>query len=220
MFEDIFYRKKLDIDRLTPFGFAAKEGRWVYDTVILDGAFTLQVSVLENGNVDTELTETATGELYILYKTDASGTFVGEVRAAIEAVLRKVAEECFVSAVFQSEQTLEIIDCVRNTYGDEPEFLWEKSPDNAVWRRKDSGKWYGIIMTIPKRKLGLPSDEAAEILDLRLEQEKMPQTVDHERFFPGWHMNKKSWYTIILDHSVPTEEICSRIDASYRLAKK
>ena len=37
---------------------------------------------------------------------------------------------------------------------------------------------------------------------------------------PGWHMNKKHWYTICLNGSVPICEILSRIDASYQLAKK
>ena len=37
---------------------------------------------------------------------------------------------------------------------------------------------------------------------------------------PGYHMNKKHWYTILLDDSVPLEEICRRIDRSYLLAVK
>ena len=37
---------------------------------------------------------------------------------------------------------------------------------------------------------------------------------------PGWHMNKKTWYTVILDGSVSTADICRRIDDSYALAKK
>ena len=32
-------------------------------------------------------------------------------------------------------------------------------------------------------------------------------------------MNKKHWYTVILDGSVPFEEICRRIDESYGSAK-
>ena len=31
-----------------------------------------------------------------------------------------------------------IIKYVRESYGDELEFLWKKFPDNAVWRRKDN----------------------------------------------------------------------------------
>ena len=38
--------------------------------------------------------------------------------------------------------------------------------------------------------------------------------------FPGYHMNKKHWYTIILDNSISTSEICRRIDDSYLLAHK
>ncbi|MBQ8295198.1 MAG: MmcQ/YjbR family DNA-binding protein, partial [Clostridia bacterium] len=45
-------------------------------------------------------------------------------------------------------------------------------------------------------------------------------TVDNQRFFMGYHMNKKHWYTLLLDGSIPTEEICRRIDESYLLAKK
>lgn len=220
MFEDIFHRRKLNINKLLNYGFKSKEIYWIYDTTIMNGAFTLHISVLENGDVNTDLIEKETNEPYILYKTNASGTFVGEVRTEIEKVLRKIADECYDFSVFKTEQTLKIIDYVRSTYGDELEFLWTKFPDNAVWRRKDNNKWYGAILTVSRNKLGLPSNEVVEIIDLRLEKEQMPKTVDYERYFPGWHMNKKSWYTIILDNSVSTDEICYRIDKSYKLANK
>ncbi len=220
MFEEIFSRKKLNIDKLSRYGFEEKEGCWIYHTAIMNGGFKLHISVEKNGNVSTDLIENETNEPYILYKTNASGTFVGEIRAEIENVLKKIADECFEFSVFKTEQALKIIDYVQNTYGDELEFLWTKFPDNAVWRRKDNNKWYGAILTVSRNKLGLFSNEVAEIIDLRLEQEKMQETVDNKNYFPGWHMNKKSWYTIILDNSVSTEEICCRIDESYKLAKK
>lgn len=220
MFEDIFRRRKLNIHKLLCYGFEPKESCWVYETDIMNRMFTLHISVLANGNVDTDLLENEMNEPYILYKTDATGAFVGEVRTEIGKVLSKIAEECYELSVFKTEQALEIIDYVRDTYGDELEFLWEKLSDNAVWRRKDSGKWYGLILTISRKKLGLSSDEMVEIIDLRLQKEQMAQTIDHKCYFPGWHMNKKSWYTIVLDHSVPTREICKRIDESYKLARK
>lgn len=220
MFEDIFRRRKLNKDKLKRYGFEPKESCWIYAAEIMGDDFNLHVSVYENGDVVTDLIENETNEPYILYKTDASGSFVGEIRTEIENVLRKIADECFDISVFKSEQTLKIIDYVRDTYGDELEFLWPKFPDNAIWRRKDNKKWYGIIMTVSKNKLGLASNEAVEIIDLRLEKEQMSKTVDNERYFPGWHMNKKSWYTVVLDNSVSTEEICCRIDESYKLAKR
>lgn len=220
MFEDIFRRRKVNIDKLMRYGFEPKEGCWMYAAAIMNGTFTLYVSVRKDGAVGTDLVENETNEPYILYKTNASGSFVGEVRAEIEKILKKIAEECFEFAVFKAEQSLKVIDYVKDTYGDELEFLWTRFPDNAVWRRKDSRKWYGAVLTVQRNKLGLSSNETAEIIDLRLEQEQIPKTVDNKRYFPGWHMNKSSWYTMILDHSVPTEEICRRIDASYKLAQK
>lgn len=34
--------------------------------------------------------------------------------------------------MFRAEQALKMIDYVRETYGDELEFLWTKFPDNSV----------------------------------------------------------------------------------------
>ena len=122
--------------------------------------------------------------------------------------------------VFQSAQAQAIIRYVADEYGDELEFLWQKFDDNAIWRRRDTGKWYGLLAVVSRQKLGQQADERVEIIDLRLDPAELAMTVDHQRYFPGWHMNKKHWYTIILDGSVSTAEICRRIDESYRLARK
>lgn len=37
---------------------------------------------------------------------------------------------------------------------------------------------------------------------------------------PGYHMNKKHWNTVILNGTIPYEEICSMIDDSYALVVK
>ena len=37
---------------------------------------------------------------------------------------------------------------------------------------------------------------------------------------PGYHMNKRHWFTIRLDGSVPDDEIFNRINDSYKLALK
>lgn len=121
--------------------------------------------------------------------------------------------------VFKAEQSVALIAYVREKYGDELEYLWDKFPDNAVWRRKDNEKWYGALLTVSRRKLGIPSDEIVEIIDLRIALEEMDNLIDNACFFPGWHMNKKHWYTIILDGTVSTDEICRRVDKSYLLAK-
>lgn len=218
MFEELFVRRTLNIEKALLFGFVKAGNNYNYKTEILDGVFSLQITISSVGSVDTNLVEKNTGEEYILYKTKSVGSFVGEVRQAIEAVLMQVAENCYDVEVFESPQSKEVISYVRRKYGDELEFLWKKFPDNAVWRRKDNAKWYGAILTVAKNKLGLNSNEEVEIIDLRIQPEKMEELLLNDNYYPGWHMNKKSWYTIILDGSVATEDICKRIDESYQLA--
>lgn len=49
---------------------------------------------------------------------------------------------------------------------------------------------------------------------------QLEETIDNKRYFSGYHMNKKNWYTICLDGSIDNDEIFKRIDISYELAKK
>ena len=220
MFDELFRRKTVDIHKAILFGFVQNNSNYIYETDILDGSFLLQIFITPDGNIDTKLTEKATDDEYVLYKTNAAGSFVGEVRKAIETILTQVADKCYNTEFFKSTQAKEIICYVREKYGDELEFLWEKFPDNAIWRRKDNKKWYGALLTVKASKLALVGDTMIEILDLCIKTEDIETTVDNQRFFMGYHMNKKHWYTLLLDGSIPTEEICRRIDESYLLAKK
>lgn len=219
MFEDIFLRKKAVPERLKSYGFQKIRSGYRYSTNILDNAFTLKITIGKGIVPDTKLTEIAVGEEYVLYKTDAVGTFVGEVRTAVTNILQDIADRCYETAVFKAEQSVALIAYVREKYGDELEYLWDKFSDNAVWRRNDNKKWYGALLSVSRRKLGIPFDEIVEIIDLRTTPEEIENIIDNTRFFPGWHMNKKHWYTIILDGTVSVDEICRRVDESYLPAK-
>ena len=217
----VFRRKKVNLSKLADFGFVRKDGSYHYRKVLAESDFLLNVQITEEGNILTSIIDPYTDEPYTLHLAESTvGSFVGKIKRQYEETLTEIAAKCFDPDVFKSEQAQKLIVYIRAKYGDELEFLWEKFPDNAIWRRKDNQKWYGALLTVSRRKLGLPSDEPAEILDLRLSPDKMHSLIDNSRYFPGWHMNKKSWYTVILDGSVPTEEIYRRIDVSYLLASE
>ena len=221
MFENIFANKKINFDKLSSYGFTKDSDGFKYAAFIMGGQFELCVSVSESGTVSTKMKDCETNEDYSLYKVSSPvGGFIEEVRTACEDVLSDIAKKCCEDDVFHFAGTHAVIEYVRQKYGDELEFLWDKFPDNAIWRRKDNKKWYGLVITISKRKLGLDSDDIVEAINLKLPPEEIVKSVDNIRYFPGWHMNKKSWCTIILDGSVPASEIFDRIDVSYSLARK
>ena len=94
--------------------------------------------------------------------------------------------------IFRSEETLRTIRHIRASWGCEPEFLWEKFPDYAVFRRQDNAKWYAVILTVQAGKLGLADEGRTEILDIRADAETMARALDFEHYFPGYHMNKRT----------------------------
>lgn len=217
----IFKHLSPDFSKLENYGFKRQNGAYVYKTEILQGQFNFTVKVTESGEVETDLKDTATGEPYVLYLIDgAGGSFVGSVRVECESVLSDIAEKCFKRDIFKGETAHGVIDYVKNKYGDDLEYLWEKTPDCAIWRRKDNRKWYAAIITVSKRKLGLNDDTPVHIIDLRIKPEEIAELLDNKKYFAGYHMNKKHWFTICLDGSVPLEEIFKWIDQSYELAKK
>lgn len=217
--QQIFSDRRADPEKLKTYGFRETDGAYLYEQPLLSGAFTLRVRVRADG-VDACLIDAATDEPYTLFLVeDAQGSFIGEVRAAYCDALSAVAEACFAKTVFQSGYSESVIEYARNTYGDELEFLWEKSPKNAILRRKDNRKWYAALLTISKSKLGAFPDEEIEVLDLRAAPEAIPDMVDGKRVFAGYHMNKKHWITLPLDGTLPAEEICAMLGTSYALAK-
>lgn len=122
------------------------------------------------------------------------------------------------SDVFLSAGAQQVIAYAREKYQDELQFLWQRFPKNAILRRKDNAKWYAALLVLDKRKLGLDEDGVVDIIDLRGDPGAIRALVDGERYFPGFHMNKKHWYTMCLDGSVPVKDVLARIDESYSLA--
>lgn len=213
--------KKANFEKLLSFGFLKSGKDYVYNINLLEGQFELNVRVSEKGVLTTKVVDLSTGELYTLHLIEGvSGAFVGKIKEEYDAILQEIYEKCFEKDVFKSEYTKKVIEFARREYGDELEFLWEKFTDNAVLRRKDTSKWYAAILTVARDRLGLEGNDKVEVIDLRMPPEELAKLVDNVKYFPGYHMNKKHWLTIILDGSVPLDEIFERISVSYALADK
>ncbi len=109
-----------------------------------------------------------------------------------------------------------LFDYVRSAYGVSPEYLWEGFPDIAVLRRSDNRKWFAVIMTVPRSKLHLEGDEPTDIVNVRAPDPVVTDLLaDQKGYCRAYHMNKRLWLSVLLDGTVPFEEICACVDASY-----
>lgn len=66
----------------------------------------------------------------------------------------------------------------------------------------------------------MESDGIEEIIDLRMNPVEAESILSRKHYYAGWHMNKKSWYTLVLNGSITDEELKERMKESYKLAEK
>ena len=110
----------------------------------------------------------------------------------------------------------EILQFVKNTYNTIPEYPWQRSPESAVLRHRN-GKWYGLIMPVPREKLGLPEDGISDVLNVKCDPLMLGSVLLQKGFFPAYHMNKENWISILLDGTVPAERVIAALQMSYGL---
>ena len=212
--------KKIDFKKLEEFGFELIDNSYYYQTLLLKNQFKMSVKISLDNSIFTEIIDTETNEAYVLHLLEIKRSGYSEkVYKAYSEILAKIQKECFEDEIFKANYTKEIVAYIKNKYRDELEFLWEKSPKNAVVRRKSSKKWYAVILTVSKRKLNLDSDEIIEVINIHNSPEEIEKLIDYKKYFPAYHMNKKHWCTICLDGTVQLKEIYKLIDISYELAK-
>ena len=78
----------------------------------------------------------------------------------------------------------EIFEYVQKQYGTMPEYLWSKLSDSAVLRHKN-GKWYAVIMTVEKSKLGLEGNDLVDIMDVKCDPEMTSMIIQTYGFLPA-----------------------------------
>ena len=218
--KDFIKNKKINFKKLKEFGFELIDNSYYYHTSLLKNQFKMSVKINLDNSIFTEIIDTETNEPYVLHLLEIKRSGYSEkIYKAYSEILEKIKKVCFEDEIFKANYTKEIVAYVKNKYGNELEFLWEKSPKNAVVRRKSSNKWYAVILTIPKRKIGLESDEVIEVINLHNIPKEIEKLIDYKRYFPAYHMNKKHWCTICLDGTIELKEIYKKIDISYELAK-
>ena len=108
-----------------------------------------------------------------------------------------------------------IVRQAQERYGTEPEHLWAKYPDYMVLRHSASKKWYAALMNVPVQRLGLPGDNSVDVLDVKCDPRMIGSLLSEKGFLPAYHMSKSNWISILLDESVPDEQIFSLLELSY-----
>ena len=112
----------------------------------------------------------------------------------------------------------DVIEYIRKSYECDIEYPWMRYPEYGVFRHKDNQKWYALMMDVPRSKLGLSGNDVVDVLNLKLADFLTRDfLIQRDGFFPGYHISRGNWITVLLDGTVELEEICHLIDVSYKV---
>ncbi|KAA6205269.1 MAG: MmcQ/YjbR family DNA-binding protein [Candidatus Tokpelaia sp.] len=108
----------------------------------------------------------------------------------------------------------------KDKYQTRPEQPWpQRYPDWLVLRHRANGKWYAVLMNIPRHKAGLKGEGKIDILNLKVDAGLKMLLAGTKGILPAYHMNKEHWLSLVLDGSVADKDIIHLLDKSYSLTR-
>lgn len=217
--EKIFVRAVADFGKLAGYGFVHSASGLVYEKEFMHGDFKAVVVVDDAGKVSGEVYETDSDDIYFPLRVESMETgFVGEVRSAYERILLDIRAHCFNMNCFVYSQANRLTREIFVRYGDSPEFPWDKFNRHGVFRDPDSRKWYALILSIDRSRLDKKLSGGVEVVNIKADADKIPELLKLDGFYPAYHMNKKSWISIVLDGTVSDEVLLALVAESHAFA--
>ena len=217
MFE-IFKSYQFNQEKAYAYGFVESSGVWTYSCQILQGDFVMAVSVVD-GNLSFQVFDQETSDLYHqVHMESMTGSFVASVRETCLEILYQIRKACFDVQDFICPQTKRIMTQVQEKYGNQLEYLWEKSPDTAVLRHEGNKKWYAVLMKISWDKLEKGREGLVEAVNLKHDQ--VVDLLSQKGIYPAFHMNKRYWISVAFDDTLSDEMVLELIEKSWNLTSK
>lgn len=221
--QKVFGRKRFSTEKLAEYGFEDKGACRFLSRTFMDGDFTAEIRVYENGSVQGRVIDNAADEEYIpLRMPNYTGAFVGSVREAYRELLCGIADSCCTDVAFTSDQSNRIAAAILDKYAVEPDFPWDsgKYAPAGVFRHSGSNKWFGLIMNIDRRLLD--NDKKADMVDvlnLKAAENKTAALHRLPGIYPAYHMNHSKWISVTLDDTLADRDVMDLVDESFSLTQ-
>lgn len=113
--------------------------------------------------------------------------------------------------------TGEVLTYARDHLATSPAYLWpDRHPSFGVLRHP-SGRWFGMVMRLDHRKVGVDKRGECGVLNVKAPPELIDALVTRPGFSRGYHMNKTHWVSVLLDGTVGVDDVLDLVHMSYRL---
>lgn len=220
--EMVFARKRWIEDRMLSYGFHKTKKIYTLEKPFLNGDFKAILSVTLKGQVTGKVIDSMTqDEYYQLRQEAANGPYVNKVRSAYAALLTDIANSCCGDVLFASPQANRLTQTILKRFQVKPDFPWEHSSryqSYGAFRHRSNRKWFALIMNVKREVLDKDGNTSPiDILNVKIPPAQGDELRQIPGIYPAYHMNHKTWISVVLDETVPDEKIWELIDTSYQL---
>lgn len=214
-FEAAFFKgKKVQLDKLLPFGFTLEQSVYRYKEKLVDGMLEAQVEIDQSGKVGGRLLDVDLQDEYIAFRLPrATGNFIGRVREEYGGLLKRMANSCFAEMPFFFDQTNRLAQHLSQEYGDAYDHPFPRHPQHVAFRHPANQKWYGLLVQVQRGRLDVKEEdwdeealaEVVEVLNIKVAPERKASLLELPSVYPAYHMGKKAWISILLDGGLADE---------------
>ena len=220
----VFARKRWVLKKMLAFGFQQVGDDYVLERSFLNGDFEAILTVTEKGMVTGRVIDAISHEEYYqLRQKNAVGAYVNTVRSSYSALLEEIAAACCQTVLFASDQANRLTKCILERFQVAPDFPWEKETryqSYGTFRHASNRKWFALIMHVKRAVLDKNDNPAlVDIINLKIQPEQGEALRQLSSIYPAYHMNHKTWISVVLDDTHPDAAIMKWIDESYRLTQ-
>ena len=205
----------IDENKLLEYGFNSD---YVYTVDILDNTFKVIVTYVDK-KITGKIIDLSFDEEYTNFRIERSGEFNLKIRSEYERILLDIRDKTCTKRTYIYDQANRIDKYIFSKYDVAADFPFKSSPYHGVYRNKDN-KWFGILMDIPFNKIDKNKSGLIEVINVKINPNDKDNLLKIEGIYEAYHMNKKSWISIILDDTLSDDLISELIDNSYKLVSK
>nr|MCR4662024.1 hypothetical protein [Clostridia bacterium] len=150
--DKLFKNRIINKNKLIEFGFKEEQNQYTYQEQIPNTNFLIKI-FLSPHNKESIVIDTSFDEEFVLVDVNEPvGEYIAKVREYYDNLLKKIINSCTLVDAFTAKQSKLIIKYVKEKYNKELEFLWEDTPDCAIWRNDINDTWFGLLMVVKKSK--------------------------------------------------------------------
>ncbi|MBR3161616.1 MAG: MmcQ/YjbR family DNA-binding protein [Bacilli bacterium] len=215
--EEIFNYYEIDENKLMKYGFKDKKGKLCHSNKIMDDKF--EVIIEYDKCIRGKVIEIEFNDEYTNFRRESLGEFSSKIKDEFVNILTDIRDKCCNRNSFIYPQTRRINEFIKDKYNVNPEFLWEKSPGFAIYRKVK--KWFALVGNVSRNKVDKDSDDdkEIEIINIKVVEDKVDKLLSTIGYYKAYHMNKKKWISIILDDSIDDYNITELISESYDMVE-